>query len=352
MEDELTTTIAQIRPLDEAAMRAAEEELDRKTKPRGSLGRLERLAVQYAGIRGDAAPLPPEPAVLVAAADHGYAEEGVSAYPAEVTAQMVRTFAAGGAAICVFARAAGARLVVVDAGIRAPVHVPGVRNARVGAGTANAADGPAMTREQALRAIAAGIGLARELGADGVTAIALGDMGIANTTAAAALHASLLGIEPDRVCGPGTGLDTDGVQAKVSVVERALAANPLSGHDAVDSLAALGGFEIALLTGAILGGASERLAVVLDGFIVGAAALAAARLAPAARDYLFAGHLSPEPGHRLALKELRLDPLLDLELRLGEGTGAALALPLLQAAVAILSEMATFEAAGVTDARR
>jgi nicotinate-nucleotide--dimethylbenzimidazole phosphoribosyltransferase len=209
-----------------------------------------------------------------------------------------------------------------------------------------------MTREQALRAIAAGIGLARELGADGVTAIALGDMGIGNTTAAAALHASLLGVEPARVCGPGTGLDADGVQAKVSVVERALAANPLTGHDPVDTLAALGGFEIALLTGAILGGASERLAVVLDGFIVGAAALAATRLAPAARDYLLAGHLSPEPGHRLALEELGLDPLLELELRLGEGTGAALALPLLHAAVAILSEMATFDAAGVTDARR
>lgn len=352
MEDELTPTIEQIAPLDEAAMRAVEEEFDRKTKPRGSLGRLERLAAQYAGIRGDAAPPQPQPAVLVAAADHGYAQEGVSAYPADVTAQMVRTFASGGAAICVLAREAGARLVVVDAGVCVRVDVPGVRSIRIGAGTANAARGPAMTREQALRAISAGIGLARELGADGVTAIALGDMGIGNTTAAAALHASLLGLEPARVCGPGTGLDADGVQAKVSVVERALATNPLTGHDPVDTLAALGGFEIALLTGAILGGASERMAVVLDGFIVGAAALAATRLAPAARDYLVAGHLSPEPGHRLALEELGLDPLLELELRLGEGTGAALALPLLQAAVAILTEMATFEAAGVTDAGR
>ena len=352
MEDELTQTIEQIHPLDEAAMRAAEEELDRKTKPRGSLGRLERLAVQYSGIRGDAAPPPPETAILVAAADHGYAEEGVSAYPADVTAQMVRTFAAGGAAICVLAREAGARLVVVDAGVRVRVEVPGVRAARIGAGTANATGGPAMTREQALRAIAAGIGLARELAADGVTAVGLGEMGIGNTTAAAALHASLLGLEPARVCGPGTGLDADGVRAKVWVVERALAANQHRGDDPVDTLAALGGFEIALLTGAILGAASERLAVVLDGFIVGAAALVAARLAPAVRGYLIAGHLSPEPGHRLALDELELDPLLSLELRLGEGTGAALALPVLRAAVAILSEMATFEAAGVTDAGR
>lgn len=347
MEDQLTGTI-EITPLDETAMRAAEEELDRKTKPRGSLGRLERLATQYAGIRGDASPPPPEPAVLVAAADHGYAEEGVSAYPAEVTAQMVGTFASGGAAICVLARQAGARLVVVDAGVR--VSVDGARALNLGTGTSNATRGPAMSREQASRAIAAGIGLARELAADGVTALALGDMGIGNTTSAAALHASLLGVEPARVCGPGTGLDHDGVRAKVSVVERALAANPLSGDDPVDTLAALGGFEIALLTGAILGGAAERMAVVLDGFIVGAAALTATRLAPAARDYLVAGHLSPEPGHRLALEELQLDPLLELELRLGEGTGAALALPLLRAAVAILAEMATFESAGVTDA--
>jgi nicotinate-nucleotide--dimethylbenzimidazole phosphoribosyltransferase len=185
-----------------------------------------------------------------------------------------------------------------------------------------------------------------------VTAVALGDMGIGNTTAAAALHASLLGVEPARVCGPGTGLDANALRAKVLVVERALAANPLSGDDPVDTLAALGGFEIALLTGAILGAASKRLAVVLDGFIVGAAALLAARLAPETRSYFIAGHLSPEPGHRLALDELGLDPLLSLELRLGEGTGAALALPLLRAAVAILSEMTTFEAAGVTDARR
>jgi nicotinate-nucleotide--dimethylbenzimidazole phosphoribosyltransferase len=350
LDDELKLTIERIAPIDEAAKRTAEQELDRKTKPRGSLGRLERLAAQYAGIRGDAAPRALVPAVLVAAADHGYAEDGVSAYPTEVTAQMVRTFAAGGAAICVLAREAGARLVLVDAGVREQVDSPAVRSVRVGGGTANAADGPAMSRDQALRAIAAGIGLARELAADGVTAVALGDMGIGNTTAASALHASLLGVEPARVCGPGTGLDADGVRAKVAVVERALAANQLSDGDPVDILAALGGFEIALLTGAILGAASERLAVVLDGFIVGAAALVAAQLAPAARAYLIAGHLSPEPGHRLALEELGLDPLLALELRLGEGTGAALALPLLRAAVAILSEMATFEAAGVTDA--
>ena len=199
MDDELNLTIERIAPLDEAAMRATEQELDRKTKPRGSLGRLERLAAQYAGIRGDAAPPPLVPAVLVAAADHGYADEGVSAYPSEVTAQMVRTFAAG-AAICVLAREAGARLVVVDAGVREPVNSPPCA-AFASAAVPPTRPGPAMSREQALRAIAAGIGLARELAADGVTAVALGDMGIGNTTAASALHASLLGVEPVRVCG-------------------------------------------------------------------------------------------------------------------------------------------------------
>jgi nicotinate-nucleotide--dimethylbenzimidazole phosphoribosyltransferase len=346
----LCETIEQIVPVDGEAIEAARTELDRKTKPRGSLGRIEQLAAQYAGIRGEVMPEPPVFAVVVAAADHGYADDGVSAYPAEVTAQMVRNFAAGGAAICVLARKARARLVVVDAGVRE--RVDGVRDVHVGRGTANAAGGPAMSREQALRAIVAGIHLARELAGDGVTAVALGDMGIGNTTAAAALHARLLGVDPARVCGPGTGLDADGVRRKVSVVERALAANPTHVKDPVGVVAALGGFEIALLTGAIVGAASERLAVVLDGFIVGAAALVAYRLAPTSSGYLIAGHLSPEPGHRLALNELGLEPLLDLELRLGEGAGAALALPLLRSAVALLTEMATFEAAGVTDAGR
>jgi nicotinate-nucleotide--dimethylbenzimidazole phosphoribosyltransferase len=347
---QLRETLERIVPVDREAIAAAQSELDRKTKPRGSLGRLEQLAAQYAGIRGEVVPEPPVVAVVVAAADHGYAEDGVSAYSSEVTAQMVRNFAAGGAAICVLAREAGARLVVVDAGVRE--RVDGVRYIDVGRGTANAARGPAMSREQSLRAIVGGIALARELAAGGVTAVALGDMGIGNTTAAAAVCARLLGVDPARACGPGSGLDADGVRRKASVVERALAANPPVGDDPVEALAALGGFEIALLAGAMLGAASERVAVVLDGFIVGAAALVAARLAPASTGYLIAGHLSPEPGHRLALHELGLEPLLDLELRLGEGTGAALALPLLRSAVALLAEMATFEAAGVTDAGR
>jgi nicotinate-nucleotide--dimethylbenzimidazole phosphoribosyltransferase len=333
--------------LDELAMDAARAELDRKTKPRGSLGRLEELAVKLAGIHGPGAP---RFAAVVAAADHGYAEESVSAYPAEVTRQMLLNFAAGGAAVCGLARVAGAELVVVDAGVREPVELAAVRSARIGAGTRNATQGPAMTRAQALRALDAGHELAS--GLDGVTAIALGDMGIANSTAAAALHAALLGVPASDVCGPGTGLDERGVRHKAQVVERALAANSPLGDDPVDVLAALGGFEIAFLAGVALGASATHKAVVLDGFIVCAAALVAARLEPSCIGFMIASHLSPEPGHRLGLDALGLRPLLDLELRLGEGTGAVLALPLLRAARAILSEMATFEQAGVTDAGR
>jgi nicotinate-nucleotide--dimethylbenzimidazole phosphoribosyltransferase len=332
--------------LDAEAMGAARAELDRKTKPRGSLGRLEDLAVQLAGI----GVREPRFAIVVAAADHGYADEDVSAYPAEVTRQMLQVFASGGAAISVLARSVGAELVVVDAGVREALDDPRVRSVRVGAGTASASRGPAMSRSAALGAIDAGIELAHDL-AGRATVIALGDMGIGNTTSAAALHAALLGVPATAVCGRGTGLDDAGVRRKVDVVERALAANAPLG-DSVDVLAALGGYEIAFLAGVALGAAAERVAVVLDGFIVTAAGLVAARLEPVAADYMIAAHISPEPGHRLGLDALGLDPLLDLGLRLGEGTGAALALPLLRAALALHAEMATFEDAGVTDAGR
>jgi nicotinate-nucleotide--dimethylbenzimidazole phosphoribosyltransferase len=333
-------------PLDADAMRSARDELDRKTKPRGSLGRLEELAVQLAGIGVDEV----RPAIVVAAGDHGYADEGVSAYPSEVTRQMLLNFVSGGAAIAVLARELGSELVVVDAGVREPVEDARVRAIRIGAGTADAARGPAMSRDDAVAAIAAGRELAREL-AERCTVVALGDMGIGNTTAASALHAALLGLPPAVVCGPGTGLDAEGVRRKVDVVERALAANAPLG-DAVDVLAALGGYEIAFLVGLALGAAAERLAVVLDGFIVAAAALVAAGLEPGVTEYMVAAHVSPEPGHRLSLEALGLRPLLDLELRLGEATGAALALPLLRSSLAVLREMATFESAHVTDTGR
>jgi nicotinate-nucleotide--dimethylbenzimidazole phosphoribosyltransferase len=344
---DLNATIGAIEPLDADAIRAAREELDRKTKPRRSLGRLEELAVQLAGIGVEDV----RAAIVVAAGDHGYADEGVSAYPAEVTRQMLENFVSGGAAISVLARTLDAELFVVDAGAREPVADPRVRAVRIGPGTASAARGPAMSLDDALAAIEAGIALAREV-AGRCTVVALGEMGIGNTTAASALHAALLGLPPAVVCGPGTGLDEDGVRRKVAVVERALAANSPLGDDPIAVLAALGGFEIAFLVGVALGAAAERVAVVLDGFIVASAALVAARLAPAAAEYMVAGHISPEPGHRLSLDVLGLSPLLDLELRLGEATGAALALPLLRSSLAILRDMATFTSAHVTDAGR
>jgi len=265
---------------------------------------------------------------------------------------MLLNFASGGAAINVLAARAGAELVVVDAGVQEPVASPQVRQLRVAAGTANAADGPAMTREQALEASTAGIGLARELAAAGVGLVAPGDMGIANTTAASAVCACLLPAPPQAVCGRGTGLDDAGVAHKVEVVERMLALNRPDPDDAVAVLAAVGGLEIAFLTGLALGATAAGLVVVLDGFITGAAALAAARLAPLSAPRMIASHRSPEPGHRLVLEALGLQPLLDLGLRLGEGSGAALALPVIQSALAIVSEMATFAGAGVTDAGR
>jgi nicotinate-nucleotide--dimethylbenzimidazole phosphoribosyltransferase len=315
---------------------AARARLDAKTKPRGSLGRLEDLAVQIAEIRGSATPGRLRAAVVVAAADHGVAARGVSAYPQEVTAQMLANFASGGAAVCVLSRLAGAELRVFDLG--------------VGAGTADMTAGPAMTRDQARDCIDRGRRVASDLAAQGFGIIALGEMGIGNTTSASAMTAAFLDVEPEVVCGPGTGLDAAGVRHKIDVVRRALEANELGDAEAV--VAAVGGFEIAFLAGIAVGAAERRLVVLLDGFITGAAALAAERIRPEARLAMIAAHRSAEPGHALVLDALGLDPLLDLGLRLGEGSGAALALPIVQASLAILDEMATFDSAGVTDAGR
>jgi nicotinate-nucleotide--dimethylbenzimidazole phosphoribosyltransferase len=330
--------VARIRPADGAAAAAAQEALDAKTKPRGSLGRLEEVAVRVAAIRESPRPGSLRAAIVVAAADHGVAEEGVSAYPQVVTRQMLANFERGGAAVSVLARSAGAVVRVVDVGVGRP--------------TANIANGPAMRRADAERLVEDGVGLARTLAAEGFGLVALGEMGIANTTSASALAAALLFAEPSAVCGRGTGLDDEGLERKVEVVGRALAANDVDRADPVGVLAALGGFEIAFLVGLALGAAAERLVVLLDGFISSVAGLIAVTLAPDARDAMIASHLSPEPGHALVLEALGLEPLLRLGLRLGEGSGAAVALPLVRAALAILEEMATFEAAGVADAGR
>jgi nicotinate-nucleotide--dimethylbenzimidazole phosphoribosyltransferase len=323
--------------------------LDAKTKPRGSLGRLEDLAVHIAAIRGTPAPGRLPAAVVVAAADHGVAARSVSAYPQEVTAQMLANFAAGGAAICVLARLAGADLHVFDLGVAGP-PVPGVRDLRIAHGTRDLTEGPAMTRAQAGQCLAAGAAVAAELADKGIGIVALGEMGIGNTTSASALAAAFLGAEPEAVCGSGTGLDAAGLERKIAAVRRGLEVNAVDANDPRGVLAALGGFEIAFLAGLAQGAAEHRLVVLLDGFITGAAALTAERIRPGTSASMVAAHRSPEPGHALVLEALGLDPLLDLGLRLGEGSGAALSLPILHAALAILDEMATFDSAGVTDA--
>jgi nicotinate-nucleotide--dimethylbenzimidazole phosphoribosyltransferase len=346
----LAGTRAAIPPLDVAAAEAAQRLLDRKTKPRGSLGRLEEIATRIAASRGTALPSVTSKAIIVMGADHGVVEEGVSAYPKEVTRQMMLNFADGGAAINVLARHAGAQVVVVDMGIETALpRSAQVRDERVGPGTHNFTRGPAMTRSQAVSAVEAGIRLAFEYSDGGVDLVGIGEMGIGNTTAASALAAALTGSPAADVTGQGTGIDASRLHTKVAIIERALEVNRPDASDPIDSLAKLGGFEIAGLTGVILGSAARRSAVVLDGFITGVAALAAARLAPPVVGHLLASHLSAEPGHRIVLEELGLRPLLDLDLRLGEGTGAALAMPLIEASLRILHEMATFDSAGVSD---
>jgi nicotinate-nucleotide--dimethylbenzimidazole phosphoribosyltransferase len=348
----LRQTVAAIAVPDAEVARATQALLDGKTKPRRSLGRLEDLACQIAAIRGLPAPPLPRPAIVVMAADHGVTEEGVSAYPAEVTAQMLANFARGGAAINVLARQAGARLLVVDLGTRAAPEAAGVVSRRIGPGTRNFTRGPAMTAAEAVQALETGIALAGGLADDGADLIGLGEMGIGNTTAASALTAALLGLPPAEVTGRGTGIDDATWHRKVEAVRRALEVNRPDPADPLAVLAALGGFEIAGLAGVALGAAARRLPVLVDGFIAGVAALVAMRLAPAVAGYLLASHRSVEVGHRAVLAALGARPLLDLDLRLGEGTGAALALPLVEAALRLVHEMATFAAAGVSDTGR
>lgn len=348
-EQTLHETLAAIGGPDDGAARAARAALDAKTKPRGSLGRLEQIARRVAAIRGTAALAPMPAAIVVAAGDHGVAAAGVSAYPSEVTAQMVANFAGGGAAINVLTRRAGAELIVVDAGVVEPVKGDGVRSLRIGAGTANFAVEPAMEMTQAVAALVAGIELARELAAAGIGIVALGEMGIGNTTSASAITAALLDLDAREVCGRGTGIDDATLARKVGIVRSAVRMHHLGPGDPLAVLTAVGGFEIAVLVGVALGAAAERAVVVVDGFIATSAALVARGLAPLAASAMIAAHRSPEPGHTRALEALGLEPVLDLGLRLGEGTGAALALPIIQASLAILAEMATFEQAGVSD---
>lgn len=337
--------------LDAAAEAGARRRQDSLTKPRGSLGALEDIACRLAAVQGDPRPVIGKKRIVVAAADHGVVAEGVSPYPQEVTAQMVANFLRGGAAINVLARQAGAEVVVVNAGVKFDIPGGGSGVVQVGSarGTQNMARKPAMTRAQAETLIEEGARMAHQLATDGADIIATGDMGIGNTTAAAAITSVFTGRPPTEVTGRGTGLDDAGLKRKIAVIERAIALHRPDPHDPVGVLAAVGGCEIAFLAGLMLGAAERRVAMALDGFISTAAALAAHGTEPRVTDYVFACHLSAEPGHRIALDHLKLKPLLDLNMRLGEGTGAALGLQVIEAAVRLHNEMATFEEAAVSD---
>jgi nicotinate-nucleotide--dimethylbenzimidazole phosphoribosyltransferase len=346
----LPRLLERIAPPDPGAGEEARRRLDRLTKPPGSLGRLEELAWRLSLMSGRCPPRVRHPVIFTLAGDHGVVAEGVSAYPQVVTAQMVENFLAGGAAVNALARGAGASVVVADLGIAHPLGGrPGLIDLRIAAGTANMALGPAMTRVQALAAVEAGAGLVEAERARGMDLIGTGEMGIGNTTAASALVAVLAGAAPADVTGPGAGLDDAGRRHKAQVIARALAVNRPDPADPLGALAAVGGFEIAGLVGVILAGAAARIPVMLDGFIAGAAALVAVGLAPASRDFLLASHLSAEPGHAVVLSALALTPYLHLGMRLGEGTGAALAIGLARAAASIMESMATFKSAGVSE---
>ncbi len=345
----LNDTISRIDGLDVKAMRLARERQDQLTKPKGSLGVLEEMSVKIAGIQGKPIPEITKKVIIVMAGDHGVAAEGVSAFPQEVTPQMVANFAAGGAGINVLARHAGAEVRVVDAGVAVPINIPGVIDKKVRLGTANMAEGPAMTREEAIASIEAGIEIAEAAIADGADLLGTGDMGIANTTASSAILSVFSGVELDHSVGRGTGIGADALVKKREVIAQAIKVNQPDKRDGLDVLAKVGGLEIGGLAGVIIGAAANRVPVLIDGFISGAAAMVAASIAPESRGYMIASHVSVEPGHKLMLEELALKPMLFMNMRLGEGTGAALASSLAEAACKVLAEMATFAEAGVAE---
>jgi len=333
--------------MDSVAMKEAQERQNDLTKPQGSLGRLEEVSIKMAGIQGSPLPELREKVVFTFAGDHGVVEEDVSAYPGEVTRQMVLNFAGGGAAINVLARHVGARVVVADLGVKGQGKIEGVISKNIGPGTGNFALEKAMSRREAERSIEAGIEVFEESYGD-ASIVALGDMGIGNTTPSSAICSAITGKKPREVTGRGTGVDEESHRRKVEVIERALQRHRPDPKDALDVLSKVGGYEIGGLAGVALAAASHRVAVVADGFISTAGALLAYTIKPEIGDYLFAGHRSVEVGHRAMLEHMGLDPLLDLNLRLGEGTGAALAMNMVEAGVKVLREMATFSGAGVS----
>jgi len=347
----LTETIAAIMPASIEAMKAAEERQSMLTKPRGSLGALEGLGTRLCGMYGECPPPLPEPvAIAVFAGDHGVHAQGVSPWPQEVTTQMVGNFLAGGAVINALGRQVGAEVAVVDVGVAGEVApAPGLLGRKIAAGTADMTQGPAMTPAQVQAAIEVGIDVARDLVAQGKRLLVTGDMGIANTTASAALISVFTGLDVAEVTGRGTGIDDVMLVHKVSVIETAIRINAASIEDPIAALAGVGGFEHAAVVGYLLAAAALRTPVILDGVIACSAALVARAIAPHAADYWVAGHRSVEPGATAALADLDLVPLVDLQMRLGEGSGATLAVPLVQASARILREVATFDSAGVSN---
>lgn len=350
-ENALADLIASVTPTSATDEARAWERLDSLTKPPRSLGRLEVIAAHMARIQGSDHPDANSKAILLMAGDHGVVAEGVAPYPQEVTWQMVANIAAGGAAINQIAASVGASVAVFDVGVaRDLAGVPGVVPRNISRGTRNMALGPAMTREECARAVLVGADAAGEAASDGARLISTGEMGIGNSTAAAALTCAFVGVEPGRASGRGTGLDDDGVRHKAAVIERALAVNEVESLDPLARLAAVGGLEIAALVGVIIGAARSKVAVIADGFISGSALLAAIEICPMVREYAMPSHVSVEPGHRIIFDHLGMAPLLDLDMRLGEGTGAALAMGIVDAACRMMSGMATFAEAGVAEA--
>jgi nicotinate-nucleotide--dimethylbenzimidazole phosphoribosyltransferase len=346
----LSKTIELIKPLDKAAMDEVRARQDTLTKPAGSLGRLEEISIQIAGIQRKARPSIEKKAMITMAGDHGVVAEKVGNWPQEVTAQMVDNFLRGGAGINVLARQTGARIVFVDMGVASDLKPhPQLIVKKVGHGTANICRGPAMTITQAEQALEAGIEIVNTEVKKGLDIVGTGDMGIGNTTASSAIFAALTGLPAEKVTGRGTGLSDEQLTHKTECVQRALEFNKPDKSKPVEVLAKVGGFEIGGLAGVMLGAAAQRIPIVIDGFISGAAALIATALAPQIKDYLIAGHVSAEAGHTVMLKYMGLKPLLSLDMRLGEGTGAALAMFIAEAAVRTLNEMSTFAEAGVSE---
>ncbi len=343
-------TIRSIKPLDEKLLEQTQKRLDNLTKPLGSLGRLEELAKQVVAITGKEKPELTKKVIFTLAGDHGVVEEGVSCFPKEVTPQMVYNFLRGGAGINVLARHIGAKVIVADIGVAEKLKVESLefRDKKINFGTKNFTKGPAMTEDEAVKSIEAGIELVEEELKNGIDIIGTGDMGIANTTPSSAITSVICGVDVEKITGRGTGIDDKMLKNKIASIKKAIALNKPDKKNGIDILSKIGGFEIGGLAGIILAGASHKIPVVIDGFISGAAALLAYTLQPTVVEYLIASHCSVEQGHNVILKYLGLKPVLDLNLRLGEGTGAALGINIVDAGCKILTEMATFENAGVS----